>query len=170
MLRVISRDEPSGSKGEALDAEPYRQKFIEAMDDDFNTPQALAALFDLARDINRADEAGFDATGARDKLKELGEIIGLTFKLPEKPSIDAQSYSDIISCITALPPGAAQWKPAGNESYIEHLARLRNQLRADKQWQQADIIRSKLAESGVAIEDTPKGTVWKYRRQPDNSP
>ena len=156
------------SKGEGADrratTDIYPQRFIEAMDDDFNTAQALAALFDLARDINRADEAGFDATGARDKLKELGEIIGLTFKLPEKPSIDAQAYSDIISCLTVLPPGAAQWKPAGNESYIEHLARLRNQLRADKQWQQADIIRSKLAELGIAFEDTPGGTVWKHMR------
>ena len=131
------------SKGEEADrratTDIYRQRFIEAMDDDFNTAQALAVLFDLARDINRADEAGFDATGAREKLKELGRIIGLTFALPEKPSLDA-------------------------EPFIEALISTRNQLREAKQWQLADEIRAKLAELGIALEDTPKGTVWKRKR------
>ncbi|GAH12933.1 unnamed protein product, partial [marine sediment metagenome] len=45
LLRVLSRDDPTGGVGKAIDAEPYRKQFIEAMDDDFNTPQALGVLF-----------------------------------------------------------------------------------------------------------------------------
>ncbi|GAH82786.1 unnamed protein product, partial [marine sediment metagenome] len=58
LVRVISRDDLTKGKGEALDAKPYHDRFIEAMDDDFNTPQAMASLFDLAREINQAADSG----------------------------------------------------------------------------------------------------------------
>jgi cysteinyl-tRNA synthetase len=164
-LRQTAHGESEGKQvSEGIDIESYRNQFIEVMDDDFGTPQALASLFDLAREINRADEAGYEAPGARDGLKELAGVLGLTLELPEKPSLDAKSYADIVGAITILPPEAKQWQPAENESYIEHLIWLRNQLRADKQWQQADIIRAKLDELGIALEDTPKGTIYKRKR------
>ena len=65
---------------EKVDARSARQKFIEVMDDDFNTPQALAILFDLAREINRAGEKGTDTVEARHALKELAGVLGLTLK------------------------------------------------------------------------------------------
>ncbi len=139
-LRQAVRGEGKGEQvKDRIDSEPYRQRFIEAMDDDFNTPQAIATLFDLARDINRADESRVDATEARRGLLELANILGLTLKLPEMPSLDA-------------------------EPFIELLISIRNQLREAKQWQLADEIRAKLDEVGIVLEDTPKGTVWKRKR------
>jgi cysteinyl-tRNA synthetase len=164
-LRQAAHSQGQGKKvSEGIDIESYRHRFIEAMDDDFNSAQALATLFELARDINRADEAGYEVSGARDTLKELGWVLGLTLELPEKPSLDAQAYSDIVSAVTGLPPEAREWQPAENESYIERLISLRNQLRKDQKWQQADIIRAKLSELGVALEDTPAGTDWRRKR------
>jgi len=122
-----------------FDAESYRHQFIEAMDDDFNTARALATLFDLARDINRASETDYSVTLAQKVLLELAGVLGLTFKLPEKPSLDA-------------------------EPLLELLISLRNQLREAKQWQLADEIRAKLDELGIILEDTPKGTAWKRKR------
>ncbi len=130
------KDEPS--RAAALNPEPYRQRFIEAMDDDFNTARALASLFDLARDINFAREEGSNTKESREVLLELAGVLGLTLKERERK---------------ALSP----------EPFIELLISIRNELRASKQWQLADRIRSALAERGVALEDTPKGTVWKRK-------
>jgi len=117
----------------------YRSRFIEAMDDDFNTARALAILFDLAREINKYDSEGIEAGEARETLRELAGVLGLTLKPPVKPSLEA-------------------------EPFIELLISTRNRLREAKQWQLADEIRIKLAELGIALEDTPKGTVWKHKR------
>ncbi|HEY41311.1 MAG TPA: cysteine--tRNA ligase [Dehalococcoidia bacterium] len=69
---------PLGAK---LEADTYRERFIEAMDDDFGTAQALAVIFEIARDINRADEAGMDVSDAQHTLRELGsEVLGLKFE------------------------------------------------------------------------------------------
>jgi cysteinyl-tRNA synthetase len=141
LMRVaVKKEDTAGSKGDTLEAAPYRQRFIEAMDDDFNTPQALAALFDLARDINRDEEAGRDVAQARETLRELGGVLGLTFKEPEEFG-------------------------AGNAApFIELLISIRNDMRKAKQFQLADEIRNKLLELGIALEDTPTGTVWKIKR------
>ncbi len=127
--------EPTGE----MISESYRKRFIEAMDDDFNTAQAIAVLFDLAHDINRAGEAGYGVALAQRVLVELAGLLGLTLKIPEKLPLDA-------------------------EPFIELLISTRNQLREAKQWQLADDIRSKLDELGIALEDTPKGTVWRRKR------
>jgi len=121
----------------------HRQRFIEAMDDDFNTPQALATLFDLATDINRASDEGYTVIRGQQVLLELantlGLIQGLIPKIPGKPSLDAKPF-------------------------IQLLISTRDRLRQAEQWQLADEIRSKLAELGIALEDTPKGTIWKRKR------
>ncbi|GAH75888.1 unnamed protein product, partial [marine sediment metagenome] len=139
LTQAISRHDHTGGKGEALDAEPYRKQFIEAMDDDFNNAQALAVLFDLARDINRASDEGYTVIPGQQALLELAGVLGLTLKVPEKPPLDA-------------------------ESFIQLLISTRDRLREAGQWQLADEIRSKLGELGIALEDTPKGTVWKRKR------
>ncbi|MFC1902958.1 DALR domain-containing protein, partial [Chloroflexota bacterium] len=135
----------------------YRQRFFEAMDDDFNTAQALATLFDLARDINRADEAGVDVTGAREKLVELADILGLT--------LSDESFVDVSGSINILPHEAKKWQlsPSASTS-IGDLISLRQKFRESKQWQLADEIRAKLDEMGMALEDTPEGTVCKRKR------
>jgi len=163
-LRQAAHSTSKGKKAGEIDIESYRERLTKAMDDDFNTAQAIATLFDLAREINRADEAGYEATQAQDLLKELAGVLGLTLELAEKPSLDTDAYADIVNAISDLSPEAKQWQPTDDESCIEHIIAIRNQLRTDKQWQQADIIRSKLDERGIALEDKPEGTIYKYKR------
>jgi cysteinyl-tRNA synthetase len=139
LQRAVLKESAAG-KGKTLDPAPYRQRFTEAMDDDFNTPQAIAALFDLSRDINKADETGMDAGKARETLKELGGVLGLSFKAPGE-----QSSGDITP-------------------FVELLISTRNGLRKAKQFQLADDIRNKLVELGVTLEDTAQGTTWKLKR------
>ena len=128
----------SGESSEAVDTEAFRQRFIEAMDHDFNSPQALAALFDLARDINRTMDQGADPRVAQQTLRELAGVLGFSF---EKPEVDLAA------------------KP-----FIDLLISIRTEARKDKQWQMADRIRISLKDLGVVLEDTPQGTVWKQEK------
>jgi len=157
-------DDPTIKYEHVFDADTYRSQFEKAMDDDFNTARALATMFDLARDINRASGEGYSVTGGQQVLLELASILGLSLKSLEKPSLDAQSFADIVDAISVLHPEAKQWQPLGNESNIEWLISKRNQFREAKQWQLADVIRAKLDDAGIVLEDTPKGTIWKYKR------
>jgi cysteinyl-tRNA synthetase len=139
-LRQVAQSEGGGGKvGGGVDTEPHRQRFIEAMDDDFNTPQALATLFDLARDINRASDEGYAITSGQQVLLELASVLGLALKPWEGTPLNA-------------------------EPFIQLLISTRDRLRQAEQWQLADEIRSKLGELGIALEDTPKGTVWRRKR------
>jgi cysteinyl-tRNA synthetase len=118
-----------------IEVESYRQRFIEAMDDDLNTPAGLAALFDLAREINRARDEGRGVEEAQTTLQELAGVLGLMLREPD----------------TAI--GAAP--------FIELLVSLRNELRAAKQFELADRVRSGLSELGITLEDGPEGTRWR---------
>ncbi len=156
--------------GRRVDVKPYRNRFVEAMDDDFNTAQAIATLFDLARDINRAEEAGFNVEVARNTLKELAGVLGLTLKEPEKVPIDIESLQDLLISISKrlieanLKGIPVDKLPDDVLSLIELLTSTRSGLRDAKLWQLADEIRDKLAELNIALEDTIKGTVWKRKR------
>ena len=66
--------------GETLDAAPFRERFLSAMDDDLNTPQAIAALFDLAREINRLAPEDDDVAEAQETLRELAGVLGLSLE------------------------------------------------------------------------------------------
>jgi cysteinyl-tRNA synthetase len=132
---------PEKSPGDPLSqqAEAARQDFIVAMDDDFNSPRAMAQVYDLARVINQARDSGMTAESlayAQGILYELTQVLGLTMK------------------------GLAG--PTEAEPFISLLADVRNQLRAAKQWALADQIRDQLAARGVVLEDGPEGTTWKY--------
>ncbi len=143
LQRAISRYEPN-SAGEPLDAEPYRQRFIEAMDDDFNTPQALGILFDLARAINQAGDAGVGFSKAKGVLEKLaGNVLGL--KLEELEF-----------------PGEAEPE---TKALVNRLVEERESLRKAKKWQRADEIRKKLAELGITLEDTAEGTIIRAKRK-----
>jgi cysteinyl-tRNA synthetase len=123
-----------------LNAEPFEQKFVEAMDDDFNTAQAIAVLFELTKEINRGAEQGVNITKAQHTLLNLAGILGLTLKEKIQPTPDA-------------------------EAFISFLVSTRDDLRQNQHWQLADKIRGGLADLGVTLEDTPQGTRWKYKRQ-----
>jgi len=128
----------AGEGGAVLNAEPFEQKFVEAMDDDFNTAQAIAVLFELAKEINRGAEGGMHITEAQHTLLKLAGVLGLTLKEKTQPTSDA-------------------------EAFVGLLASVRDDLRQNRQWQLADKIRKGLADLGVTLEDTPEGTRWKYR-------
>ncbi len=122
-----------------LNADSFEQKFIEAMDNDFNTAQAIAILFELTKEINRNAELGANITKAQHTLLKLAGILGLTLKEKAQPTPHA-------------------------EAFISLLASTRDDLRQNQQWQLADKIRSGLADLGVTLEDTPQGTRWRYKR------
>ena len=129
-----------GKPGAAvLDAEPFKARFSEAMDDDFNAPQAVAALFDLVREINRSSEKGLDVGKAQQMLKELAAVIGFTLEETNRLSVE-------------------------EEMEIETLISQRNEHRQAREWKLADEIRDQLAKMGIAIEDSPTGTIWKIAR------
>ena len=136
-------DDGDSARPAAFDAAPFRERFIAAMDDDLNTPQALAALFDLAREINRAREGGQPIAAAQETLRELGGLLGLTFA-ERGPAA-----------------GAAQ---LAAQPFIEMLVSARAELRQARQYALADRIRDQLAAQGVTLEDTPNGTLWQYQR------
>jgi cysteinyl-tRNA synthetase len=123
--------------GKALDASAHKARFHAAMDDDLNTPQALAAIFDLVRDIHRSRDEGLQIADAQQTLGELAGVLGLTL---EKPSAE----------------GAAG-------PFIDLLLDIRRLLRSAKQFEIADGIRDRLLDLGVQLEDTPDGTVWKHK-------
>ena len=135
-------DRGGASHGNELDAEPFRRQFFEAMDEDLNTPRALAALFDLAREINRSSDAGHPVADAQDSLRHLGGILGLTFARRE-----AHGGADT----------------AGAGPFIELLLETRTALRQARQFEQADRIRNGLEELGVSVEDSPSGSTWQFR-------
>jgi cysteinyl-tRNA synthetase len=128
LRRTVEREDASNTN--KLDPEPYRKMFVEAMDDDFNTPQALASLFDLARAINQAADFGNDIAEAKKVLTDLAQnVLGLRLK--------TVGYED--------------------NPEIQKLIEQRQTFRKEKNWKEADAVREKLAALGVAVEDTPTG-------------
>jgi len=135
-LRQAAYGKSKGDKGsERLDVEPYRQRFIEAMDDDFNTAQALATLFDLAREINRFGDEGDSVMPAQQLLSELANVLGLSLK-PQEQSFEVRVYNEFLKLYQrGNLKEAIEWLNANlgqldrNESiYSTFLIFLRNQL------------------------------------------
>ena len=124
--------------GEKLDAAPFKEQFIEFMDDDLNTPRAIATLFDLSRAINREHAAGKDVTDAQATLGELVSVLGLTMEEPARESRDGEMPAD----------------------EIEKLIEERATARSERRFADADAVRDKLQAAGVAISDGPEGTTW----------
>jgi cysteinyl-tRNA synthetase len=148
------------ASGVELAPEPYLHQFLAAMEDDFNTPQAVAALFDLARELNRAHSDGQDVREAHRILRELAGVLGLTLDprlLPELPD-------DLTQPLVRL---AVKYGLAGDDSsrpdlVVRSLIEKRLASRREKDWQLADGIRDDLRELGVTLEDTPEGTLHRY--------
>jgi cysteinyl-tRNA synthetase len=140
LARAANRQNPS-TTSQSLDVSKYREQFMNAMDDDFNSAKAMGILFDLARDINQAADSGANIGEAGRKLKELaGNVLGLQLKPTDNTS------------------GSVEASP-----FIELLIQTRLNLRQAKQFQMADEIRNKLTELGILLEDGPKGTTWRKK-------
>lgn len=124
----------------------YEARFKSAMDDDFNTAEAIAVLFDLARDINRLKSQ--DLKKAQDLAHTLRTLAGVIGLLTDDPEIFLQggSESDSVGLDGAT---------------IDLLITQRLDARASKNWSEADRIRDLLFEAGVVLEDASGGTSWR---------
>ncbi|MDP4183385.1 MAG: cysteine--tRNA ligase [Bacillota bacterium] len=116
----------------------YKDKFKSAMDDDLNTADAIAVLFDMVREINTFVNSNNSISVkslefAKSMLKELGNVLGL-LQREGSQTLDQE---------------------------VEELINQRQQARKDKNWKLADEIRDKLKSMGIALEDTPQGVKWK---------
>ncbi len=122
----------------------YIKSFNNAMNDDFNTPEAIAVLFELAREINRFKSVDADKSSALAAiLLYLGDILGLL-----KQSPDAFLKSSVTDELN-------------DSDQIEALIIERNQARADRNWSRADDIRDELQQKGIILEDKDGKTGWR---------
>ena len=149
------------STAPAIDAQPYRERFIEAMDDDFNTPQAVAALFDLAREINRGHDEHLHIGKAYKTLWELSGVLGLNLRYEPK-SLDEIPLRPLIELAVRYEVDPKDAK--ATESIIKLLLNKRAALRTARKWQLADSIRNDLKELGITLEDTSEGTISRYKK------
>jgi len=170
-LKPVSEGAASGGDELQAVAEDSRQKFIEAMDDDFNTARAIGHLFDLGRAINQARDSGIAGAGlaaSQRALQELASVLGLTLRERElgigpQPLLElAASIRDELAA-AKMELGSLQQTPAGPEAkdLVELLLSVRMELRAAKEYQMADSIRARLSELGVVVEDGPDGSTWR---------
>lgn len=123
----------------------FQQKFSTAMNDDFNTPEAVAVLFEIAKEINRVKADDNErARALAATLVQLGDVLGILQQQPEQflKSSSADSADD-------------------EEAEIEQLIAQRNQARADKDWAEADKIRDQLQQKGIVLEDKDGQTNWR---------
>lgn len=116
----------------------YRTRFVEVMDDDFNTADAVSVIFELVREVNAAVSPATNpskalAQACEDLLLELSDVLGIPFSAPEDEL----------------------------DSEIEALIEARQTARKEKNWAEADRIRDALKEKGIILEDTPQGVKWK---------
>lgn len=142
---------PPGNEIETVEAKLKQTEsdFNAAMEDDFNTPQALASLYELVREVNRwVQNQDFQPTVAAKAvlaevlslLNTLGEILGIKFV-----TVDPKSATAAMSAVA-----------------VEELITRRSQAKKDKNWALADQIRDQLKSQGVMIEDTPQGVRWRF--------
>jgi len=126
----------------------YGQRFFAAMDDDFNSAEAVAVLFDLARELNRLKANGDEPAAMRSAsmLVRLGSSLGLL-------QGDADAY---------LKGGSATSATSGvSDSEIDALVQQRVDAKKGKNWKEADRLRDVLKEQGVVVEDFPQGSTWR---------
>ena len=113
----------------------FRQRFVDAMDDDFNTPEALGALFDLSRALRAPDIAPATLVQGARELQALAGSVGL--QGPRRSGLDA--------------------------ALIERLIEERQEARRGRNFKRADEIRAELDRLGAIVEDKPTGTVWRWK-------
>ena len=124
------------SSGEVDWAEPHAVRFKAAMDDDFNTPEAMAVLFDLASEANRGSR------DAQRQLRALGRVLGLLER-------DAQEFLQ--------GGGEVDWSVERIQAMIAERAEAKRQ----RDFAKADGIRATLSAAGIVLEDTKSGTTWR---------
>ena len=126
--------------------EKYKRLFLEAMDEDINTSEAIAVLFDLSKEVNTLLNSGQEIN-----KKCLEDIDSL--------------YQQLGGVILGIIPKSFESAQKGEADALDNVMRVlidtRNELRMAKQWQLSDFIRNKLTEIGIALDDKPDSTAWK---------
>jgi cysteinyl-tRNA synthetase len=137
---------PTGTADLSYIAEldPHRDAFMAAMDDDFNTPQAIATLFDFNREVN-----AMLASGQPMGRGTLGAIDNL--------------YRDLGGKVLGIIPDNLTQDIGGElvEGLMDVILDIRQRYREAKEWAQADALRRRLTELGIALDDRPEGTTWR---------
>jgi cysteinyl-tRNA synthetase len=135
----------------------HRQRFLDAMDDDFNTGAAVGELFDIVRVLNRyIDASGIEAPGKAGATPDPGAIREL-----RAGAVVLRELTQILGLYRRPParPKAEQDRLTG--PLLDLLLHLRTQLRKEKNFKLADEIRAQLTELGVTLEDRADGTTWR---------
>ncbi|MDM0657364.1 cysteine--tRNA ligase [Clostridium perfringens] len=137
LIDEVSREEMNEEEKAYLESlNKYKEKYIEKMDDDFNTADAITAIFDLIKDTNTnitIDSSKELAQKALELIRELGSPLGM-FQKSTKGNLEEE---------------------------IEALIAKRQQARKDRDFTLADKIRDELKDRGIVLEDTPQGVRWK---------
>jgi cysteinyl-tRNA synthetase len=142
-IKKTDQDQHAGQP--AIDFSAYKNRFLEAMSDDFNTPQAVAVIFDLAREANQLLHAesmpGMETLLALNALfSELGGmILGI---VTNDLSSTARDEND-------------------EAKLIDILVQTRQKAKSEKAWWAADFIRTELEAAGIRLEDKKDGTIWR---------
>ena len=141
-VRTLRERKPADQKPSGTWFQEIRQRFESAMDDDFSTPQAFAALFDLNREVNSmlaSEDPNPEAMADAESLFSVlgGEVLGIIPEKIESGESD-QRLNDVMQVMIDL----------------------RNQFREEKNFQGADMIRDRLAEAGIQLKDSREGTNW----------
>jgi len=135
-------------------ATAWTDRFRDAMDDDFNTPEALSVLQTLARELNTSKAAGDSqaASALAGELKALGGVIGLLQHAP----------AEWLSTRSELTAGEAAADGLGDDE-IDSMVAARTAARRAKHWAESDRLRDELAAAGVILEDGAGGTTWRRK-------
>jgi cysteinyl-tRNA synthetase len=149
----LVRDRLRDGQGDQVDTEwvarldGTRAQFVEAMDDDFNSPRAIAALFDLSREVNTLLNSGQPVSRATwaaiDSLYQslAGSVLGLRLEGPAGGA--SRADSELV------------------DGLVRMLIEARQRARETRAWAEADAIRDRLSEMGIVLEDGPEGTRWR---------
>ena len=160
------RDVQVGNDDVDLDGDDYVKRFRAAMDDDFNTPEAVAVLFDLARDLNRI-KAGNNKKEAQSLaaiLRKLGSLLGI---LQHDPGVWLKEEIS-VGVVDGVPVSDSfKAQVVYGEESIDRLIQERLAARKAKNWAKSDRIRDELKTQGIILEDRPDGTTdWRRESRP----
>jgi cysteinyl-tRNA synthetase len=137
----------------------YGQRFKAAMDDDLNTPEAVAVLFDLANEVNRNQ-----SVEAAAQLKTLAGVLGLLQREPQA-FLQGDGLRFFLNMQEEEDDEAAEEEGQQEQQeqlgVINHLIEARITAKKSKNFAEADRIRKELLEVGIVLEDTPQGTTWR---------
>jgi cysteinyl-tRNA synthetase len=162
LLRIYTalRDLPVVAAAES----GHTARFREVMDDDLNTPEAIAVLQNMTREINSAKAAGQQATAAAlgAELRTLGGVLGLAQVRPEEYLKLASTTVRAGSAHHGVAESPASSAAGMTDAEIDRLIAARLAARKAKNWAESDRIRDDLAKAGVILEDKPGGTTsWR---------